>query len=157
LRAPGGGGAPARAAAGASDLKSRGVPHVSPLALLVSRRAGIAVLAAAALAGCTVGPRYQRPPLDVPAATRTDAGPAGRAAPAWLADQAWWAVFRDDALRGLIAQALQNGYDVRLAAARVEEARANAGIAGAERFPALQLSGQWQRGRQSEFSSSPGA
>lgn len=121
------------------------------------RRVGIAVLAssaALALAGCTVGPRYQRPPIEAPARTRGEAGPATAAS---LADQAWWDVFRDDALKGLIAEALKNGYDVRLAAARVEEARANAGIAGAERFPALQLSAEWQRGRQSEFSSSPGA
>jgi len=114
----------------------------------------VATTAALALAGCTVGPRYRRPPIEAPAATRGEMGPA---APASLADQAWWDVFRDDALRGLIAQALRNGYDVRLAAARVEEARANAGIAGAERFPAVQLSGQWLRGRQSQFSSSPGA
>ncbi len=113
-----------------------------------------AALAAVALAGCTVGPRYQRPPIDAPAATRGEAGPA---TPASLADQAWWDVFRDDALKGLIAQALANGYDVRLAAARVEEARANAGIVGAERFPSVQLSADWTHGRQSQFSATPGA
>jgi multidrug efflux system outer membrane protein len=125
---------------------------VSPLAARASRALGMA--AAVALAGCTVGPRYQRPPIDAPAATRGQAGPAAAAS---LADQAWWGVFRDDALKGLIAEALANGYDVRLAAARVEEARANAGIVNAGRFPALQLSAQWLRGRQSQFSASPGA
>ena len=104
------------------------------------------VFAAAALAGCTVGPNYRRPPLNPPEQHR---GQTGAAEAASLADQAWWEVFQDDALRGLIREALANGYDVRLAAWRIEEARANAGIARSAIFPAFQGRVEAGHGRQS--------
>jgi len=106
----------------------------------------------ASLAGCrTVGPNYQRPAVTVPANTRGQTGPVEAAS---FADQGWWDVFHDDALKSLIAEALKNGYDVRLAAWRVEEARANAGIVESQGYPFVQ--GQVQAGRtqQSEFSPS---
>jgi len=106
----------------------------------------------ASLAGCrTVGPNYQRPAVSVPADTRGQTGPVEAAS---FADQGWWDVFHDDALKSLIAEALKNGYDVRLAAWRVEEARANAGIVESQGYPFVQ--GQVQAGRtqQSEFSPS---
>lgn len=116
------------------------------------RRQG-AVLVAAALAaawggGCTVGPEYRRPALSVPDRTR---GQAGAAEAASLADLAWWSLFRDDALKSLVDEALEKGYDVRLAAWRVEEARANAGIARSERYPQAEVDGGWSRSRQSNF------
>ena len=46
-----------------------------------------------------------------------------------LADVPWWEVFRDPVLEQLVDEALRNGFDARLAAARVEEARALYGIA----------------------------
>jgi len=49
-----------------------------------------------------------------------------------VADQAWREILQDESLIALIDEALRNGYDVRLAAWRVEEARANAGIAQSE-------------------------
>ena len=98
--------------------------------------------------GCAVGPRYQRPKVAAPAETR---GQTGSAEAASLADQPWWEVFGDETLKGLIAEALQNGYDVRLAAARVDEARANAGIARSQFFPQIQGTGEWTRSRQSNF------
>ncbi|HEX4961914.1 MAG TPA: efflux transporter outer membrane subunit [Thermoanaerobaculia bacterium] len=106
------------------------------------------------LSGCVVGPQYQRPAVNVPDQTRGQATPAEAAS---LADQAWWEVFRDDALKSLIAEALKNGYDVRLAAWRVEEARANAGLAASQRFPSLQGQAEAGYGRQSKFSPSPSA
>jgi len=113
----------------------------SPLAILLP-----AMLVALATA-CAVGPNYKRPALNVPEKTRGESGPAQAAS---LADQPWWQLFNDDTLRALIDEALKNGYDVRLAAARVEEARANAGIARSEFFPQIQYSGQWSRSRQAQ-------
>jgi len=109
------------------------------------------------LAGCVSGPRYQRPAVAVPEVIRGQAGPATPGDAASFADQAWWAVFHDDALKGLIAEALRNGYDVRLAAARVAEAEANAGVVRAERFPALTPSVQVGHGQSSTFSTGAGA
>src|SRR4051794_13008053 len=106
------------------------------------------------LSGCVVGSQYKRPALTIPAQTRGQVSPAEAAS---LADQAWWDIFRDDALKSLIAEALKNSYDVRLAAWRVEEARANSGIANAQRFPAIQGQAEAGYGRQSQFSSSSGA
>ena len=108
------------------------------------------MLAAGVLSSCAVGPTYRRPGVATPAATR---GQIGRAQAASLADQAWWDVFHDDALRSLVAEALKNGYDVRIAAWRVEEARALAGISRAQLFPQFQASAGWSRSRASLFNS----
>lgn len=112
-------------------------------------------------AGCAVGPNYQRPPLTTPVQFRVVPGdrpaapetPAGVEAPAGasLADETWWQVFQDPALRSLIDEALEHGYDVRQAAWRVEEARAEAGIAKSQYFPAVQAGAGWTRGRESDF------
>ncbi len=114
----------------------------------------VCLLVLGVLSGCVVGPRYQRPALTIPGQTRGQVSPAEAAS---LADQAWWDVFRDDALKSLIAEALKNGYDVRLAVWRVEEARANAGISNSLRYPAIQGHAEAGYGRQSQFSSSSGA
>ena len=100
------------------------------------------------LSGCAVGPNYRRPPITAPESVRGQTAPAQAAS---LADTAWWEIFRDESLQGLIDEALKNGFDVRLAAARLEEARANAGIARSEFFPQVTYQAQWSRSRESEL------
>jgi multidrug efflux system outer membrane protein len=100
----------------------------------------------ALLTGCAAGPNYRRPAVAVPEQLRGQAAPAQAAS---LADQAWWQLFKDDALQGLLDEALRNAYDLRLAVWRVEEARAAAGIASAGYWPQVQVQGQWTRSRQS--------
>ena len=104
----------------------------------------LVVLLSGLLAACAVGPRYQRPEVSVPAAVRGAAEPAQAAS---LADQAWWQLLGDEVLQSLVREALQDGYDVRLAAARVAEARANAGIAASTLYPAVQAEAGAARGR----------
>jgi multidrug efflux system outer membrane protein len=58
-----------------------------------------------------------------------------------LGDEEWAKVFQDLQLQGLIRAALQNNYDVRIAAARVLEARAQLGITRADQFPTLSVGG----------------
>jgi outer membrane protein, multidrug efflux system len=100
----------------------------------------VVLLAAAALlnVGCTVGPRYKRPTVAVPGSFRGVA-PEQAAQPqiASLGDQKWWEVFQDEELRTLIRTALQNNYDVRIAASHVLEAQAQLGITRADQFPTL--------------------
>jgi multidrug efflux system outer membrane protein len=86
--------------------------------------------------GCTVGPKYKRPATDVPTVYR-DAAPAATPAPdtASLADQKWWDVFEDQQLQQLIRTALQQNYDVRVAAARILQAQAQLGITRSNQFP----------------------
>jgi len=87
---------------------------------------------------CTVGPNYNRPKAEVPAAYRGPAPEEGAAAePASLADEKWWDVFQDKELQGLIRTALGNNYDLRIAAARVLQAQAQLGITRADQFPSL--------------------
>ena len=101
------------------------------------------------LAGCAVGPDYKRPPVTVPDQYREVQGPPAPAPS--LADQPWWEVFHDTRLQELIDESLGQGYDVQLAAWRVEEARARAGIARSEFWPQIFFGGQWSRGQQSTF------
>ncbi len=84
-------------------------------------------------AGCTVGPNYRRPVVQVPAAFRAPALPAAEAAS--LADLKWWEVFKDEKLQSLIRTALAQNYDLREAIARVDAARAAAGVARSQQYP----------------------
>jgi len=75
------------------------------------------VAALALLAGaCTVGPDYARPAIDAPAAWRVDYPKAAE-----VANTAWWEQFQDPVLNELIASALRENRDIRIAAARVEQ------------------------------------
>jgi outer membrane protein, multidrug efflux system len=100
----------------------------------------VVLLTAAALlnVGCTVGPRYKRPTVAVPGSFRGVA-PEQAAHPqiASLGDQKWWEVFQDEQLRTLIHTALQQNYDLRIAASHVLEAQAQLGITRADQFPTL--------------------
>ncbi|MDG2517961.1 efflux transporter outer membrane subunit [Lysobacter soli] len=67
-------------------------------------------------AGCTLGPDYARPTIDAPDAWRVQ--PAEAQA---VANSRWWTSFNDPVLDDLIATALAENLDVRIAAARVEQ------------------------------------
>jgi multidrug efflux system outer membrane protein len=113
------------------------------------RRLAAACVALALLAGCAVGPDYKQPPLTVPDQFRDIQGPP-TPAPS-LADQPWWDVFGDPVLKRLIDEALAGNYDMRIAAWRVDEFRANAGIARSEFFPQINIGGGFARGRTSIY------
>jgi multidrug efflux system outer membrane protein len=66
-------------------------------------------------------------------------------------DRPWWDIFDDHELKTLIDEALRSNYDARVAAWRVEEFRARAGIARSELFPQVEYQAGWSRGRRSEF------
>lgn len=84
------------------------------------------------LAGCALGPDYKRPPVTPPDIFRGQATPGETTS---LADTPWWEVFGDATLKGLLQEALAGNYNVRIAAARVQQARAQAGVARSEFFP----------------------
>jgi outer membrane protein, multidrug efflux system len=86
--------------------------------------------------GCLVGPNYTPPVVVTPSVYRGAA--ADSITPADVdsfGDQTWSEAFQDDALRDLIRTALQQNYDVRIAAARIVEARALLGITRADQWP----------------------
>jgi len=90
-------------------------------------------------AGCAVGPNYRRPSTDVPGMYRgaTPQEPVQSAASQSFGDQKWWEVFQDKQLQDLIHTALQQNYDVRIAATRILEAQAQLGIARADQLPTV--------------------
>jgi multidrug efflux system outer membrane protein len=86
--------------------------------------------------GCVVGPNYKKPAVPAPSVYRgVSPEPAVTPDVASFGDQKWWDAFQDDALRDLIRSALQQNYDVQIAAARILEARALLGIARADQLP----------------------
>lgn len=88
---------------------------------------------ALALAGCATGPDYVRPGFELPERFAvTDA--AARPIPS---GQRWWALYADPVLDRLIDEALTHNADAQAAAARVLEARALAGVADTDRYPAV--------------------
>jgi len=83
--------------------------------------------------GCAIGPDYKRPVVAEPPTFRGQA----TAEAASFADAPWWEAFEDPSLRALIEEALRQNYDVRIAAARVQEARARLGVARSDLYPSL--------------------
>jgi len=91
--------------------------------------------------GCAVGPNYKKPAVPVPPEYRgLPADQMGKSDVASFGDQKWWDAFQDEALRDLIKTALKQNYDVRIAAARILEARAQLGITRADQLPSVAAS-----------------
>lgn len=103
------------------------------------------LLAAAALAGCTLGPDYRRPEIAAPAAFQYE--PKDAAA---TADTLWWQQFHDPVLDALIAEALAHNTNVQIAAANVEQAAALLTQTRSQLFPALGVGAGAQRERTRE-------
>ena len=101
---------------------------------------------ALALGACSFIPEYQRPAAPVPEAWPTPGVGAPQGLPSVAGSTAispdWRKLFPDPRLQELIAAALEHNRDLRIALARVDEARAQAGIARADRFPQLDLATQ---------------
>jgi NodT family efflux transporter outer membrane factor (OMF) lipoprotein len=96
------------------------------------------------LAGCTVGPDYREPTVAVPG-SYLEASAGGQA----QLDR-WWQGFGDPQLTALVDQALRQNLDIELATARIREARAQEGVAGAGSSPQLAAQASLTRQRISE-------
>ncbi len=106
------------------------------------------------LSGCAVGPNYKRPSVNVPGTYR---GASSQEAPLpaaeSLGDQKWWEVFQDQQLQDLMHTALQQNYDIRIAATRILQAQAQVGITRADQLPTISGGAQAvdQRSARSKF------
>jgi multidrug efflux system outer membrane protein len=88
--------------------------------------------------GCTVGPNYKRPQVNVPTVYRgLTQDEAAKNDPKSLGDEKWFEVFQDEQLKELIKSALQQNYDVRRAASRILQAQASLGITRSNQFPTI--------------------
>lgn len=106
-------------------------------------RAGWLALCACglALSGCTVGPEFHTPRTESPSAWKLAAA-TSREIPG-----DWWTLFGDGGLNELMASALKENQDLRIALARVEQARAIARQSGADRYPSITLNPSVERER----------
>ena len=101
------------------------------------------------LAGCAVGPDYHRPSADIPPAWQP-AAPWQEAVPGDTALKGnWWELFEDPALNPLVEQALAGNQNLRVAAARLEQARDQLTIARSALFPAVNLDSSAVRSKDS--------
>jgi outer membrane protein, multidrug efflux system len=119
----------------------------------VSGRALVIVALMVGVGGCAVGHNYRRPPLEVPAQYR---GAAGDASAPSLADLGWRQVYPDPDLQGLLAAAFRNNLDLKIAVARLDQARAALGIARVGQLPQIEVSGNATRTKASQYAASPG-
>jgi outer membrane protein, multidrug efflux system len=109
----------------------------------------IAMLALIFLAaGCSVGPNYQKPDLPVPAAWQEAQQKGVDTRSAELAR--WWTVFNDLLLNSLAERAVRSNLDLRLAEARIREARATRAVTASAAWPTVNVSGSYTRNRASE-------
>lgn len=97
--------------------------HALPVALIL-------------LSGCSFAPAYERPAPPVAAQWPQSAKPAGERA---ITGISWQQMLPDPRLQALVNAALEHNRDLRIAVARVEEARALYGITRADRLPTINL------------------
>jgi len=111
-----------------------------PLVKLPFRAVAAAALACGLAACNTMAPRYERPAASVAAAFPAAAASAATTGVAPAA-QPWQAYFHDERLDQLIAAALANNRDLRVAVLNIEVARAQVGLSRASEFPTINLQG----------------
>jgi len=106
--------------------------------LLWFKRSSAIAVATLVIAGCNVGPRYNRPTVSTPPTFRgADDASVVSDAQNSVADQQWSEVFREPELQALIRTALANNYDIRIAARRVLEQQAQVQITRSQEFPQI--------------------
>ena len=108
-------------------------------------------LLALMLAGCAVGPNYKRPAVTSPETFR--GADSAKPAVASFGDEKWWEVFQDPQLQTLIRTALQQNYDVRIAATRILQAQAQLSITRSNELPSAAgiVAGSGNRYAKSKF------
>jgi multidrug efflux system outer membrane protein len=106
-----------------------------------------ALLVIGLLAGCKVGPDYVRPEVATPSTFRYETSQVDG-----LVNTAWWQQFDDPVLNQLIGTALAQNKDVRIAAARVEEAAGVLGVTRSQLFPQVGAGADFARQQVSRFS-----
>ena len=121
-----------RAGANGADRMAPASPPTGPTHRRAPRfgatTAGLVV--GLALAACSMAPEYTRPDVDAPRDWRVPAEGPGS-----LADLPWWELFRDRELQELIRTGLTESKDVRIAAARIAQARASWAVTRSRLLP----------------------
>lgn len=115
----------------------------------LSLRLSLTLTLVAALAGCAIGPDYQRPAVALPAtypeSTQAGAAEAGQEAPS----APWWALYNDTTLNTLMTATLKNNTDIHLAIAQIDEAEAVLTEISANLLPEIDLNAAHTKARTS--------
>lgn len=93
-----------------------------------------ALVLAIFLSGCAVGPDFKSPVVETPKNYRFEKVPVET-----MINLKWWDLFNDPVLYTLVSQAVENNKDLKMAASRVEQARAAVGFTRADQFPAINI------------------
>ncbi|UOK43210.1 MULTISPECIES: efflux transporter outer membrane subunit [Flavobacterium] len=117
---------------------------------------GIVVLGLALLPmGCMVGPKYSRPEEQKADRYQNTEIPIDTAKS--VVNLKWFDVFDDDVLEGLINKGIENNYDLKIALARLERARAELGYSKADLLPSFYYSGTVNANKDAFIPSNVGA
>lgn len=111
---------------------------------------------ALALSGCAVGPNYVLPVTPPTAVGGFVTQPGGTVTTEAAVDDAWWRLYQDPVLDGLVADALAANTNVRVSIARLERARASLREAGADRLPSSNIQAGVNRQRYPAIQTLPG-
>lgn len=144
----------------------RGYLHMSVTGDNLNRRKfrlglGLAFLCLITAVGCAVGPDYRPPETKVPEqwdgqAVVTPAHPSRTTtAPMTLGE--WWNAFNDPSLSSLVEMAVRSNLDLRQAEARIRQARASRGVAGAPLLPEVTASALYEKSQGSSEAVGGGA
>ena len=116
-------------------------------------RISLVLIVTTLAAACTLGRNYERPQVQTPAAYRAALTESSAAS---LAEIQWFDLFRDETLTGLVRTALQENFELRIAAQRVLQARAAYGITSAGQWPTLDGSADLIAARSSQVGANRG-
>lgn len=135
------------------DGKGNGAMSITGLSWRLGYRTAVLGALVLIISGCMVGPNYRKPDTSTPAKWNEAADFASAKSPVELAR--WWTTFNDPELDSLVDRAVRLNKDLKLAQARVREARAQKGIVAADLYPQVNTSADYSRNRSSE-NASPG-
>lgn len=86
------------------------------------------------LSGCAVGPDFKQPVVETPENYRFEKIPVET-----MINLKWWELFNDPVLYTIVSMALENNRDLKIAASRIEQARASLGFTKADQYPKIDI------------------
>jgi len=104
------------------------------------------------LFACSIGPNYTKPKLNMPTGWQENQATIESKKEI---DKQWWKNFQDVSLNNLVDKALSNNLDIKIAATRIQQARAERSGVIANQLPDVNLSGSATRGKNSKNSYPP--
>jgi NodT family efflux transporter outer membrane factor (OMF) lipoprotein len=107
------------------------------------------LLAMVLLAGCTVGPNFERPKIDSPAAYGTEPTDVPSRTYGGEVDAQWWTNFRDLELSSLVDRLAKQNLDLQSAAERIAQSRAQRDVAASQGLPHIDATPKYTRERES--------